>query len=265
MKIFQIIDRETGEVPGTLLYAEKDKAFIVELLEDLDEWTAPLLFSGFVKKGIYTIPRDISLAWIRERIIPSGRQNISDILANQKMKEYDELRFLELSEGRCSQDSLYLKRVDEIPEYVKERQRHNLTGVFPTAGNSMICFFADGVVKKVDLEKLSDVEGADKPLKNRELFESGKVGFAGYFVTFDDSIDIPAVALYEAGETLPLTKEDFVAFVQKNLLDTSEACGLLECSRQNLAYLCGQNRLAPIKEGASGNLYLKEDLLRTRW
>lgn len=265
MKIFQIIDRETGEVQGTLLYAEKDKVFIVELAETLDEWSAPLLFSGFVKRGIYTVPRDISLAWVRERIIPSGRQNIAAILANQKMKEYDEQRFLEASEGRCSQDSLYIKRVNELPEYVAQRQRHNLTGMFPASRNSLICFFSDDEVKRVNLEKLPDLEDINKVLKNRELFESVKVGFAGYFVTFDNAIDISAVALYEAGESLPLTKEDFVSFVRNNVLDTSEACSLLECSRQNLAYLGSQKRLSPIKEGASGNLYLKEDLLRTRW
>ena len=84
MKIFQIIDKETGAVPGTLLYAEKDKVFIVELAETLDEWSTPLLFSGFVKRGIYTVPRDISLAWVRERIIPSGRQNISDIFGESE-------------------------------------------------------------------------------------------------------------------------------------------------------------------------------------
>lgn len=265
MKIFQIIDRETGEVQGTLLYAEKDKVFIVELAETLDEWSAPLLFSGFVKRGIYTIPRDISLAWVRERIIPSGRQNIAAILTKQKMKEYDEIRFLEISEGRCSQDNLYLKRIDEIPEYVKERQQHNLMGAFPAFGDSLMCFFANDEVKKVNLEKLPDLEGINKVLKNRELFDSAKVGFAGYFVTFDNAIDIPATALYEAGESLPLTKADFVSFVRNNVLDTSEACALLECSRQNLAYLGSQKRLSPIKEGASGNLYLKEDLLRTRW
>ena len=265
MKIYRIIDQETGLSPGTLLHAEKDKDFIIELAENLDEWDAPLLFSGFVKKGIYTIPRDISLAWVKERIIPSGRQNISDILAHRNMKEYDEMRLLEASEGKCSQDSLMLKKEENLPDYVQERQRNNLSGLFPSGESGLVCFFADGAAKKVELKDLQGVEGISKILKNRDLFESAKVGAFGSFATFNDSIDIPAEVLYQNGEVLPLTKEDFIAFAKGNLLDTTEACELLGCSRQNLAYLVSQGRLAPVKEGPTGNLYLKEDLLATRW
>jgi len=42
-------------------------------------------------------PRDLSFLWVKERIIPSGRQNISAILKNHKMDAYDEMKFLELS------------------------------------------------------------------------------------------------------------------------------------------------------------------------
>jgi hypothetical protein len=44
---------ETEENVGVLLYYEQGKDFIIELKGTLDEWTAPLLFSGFVKSGIY--------------------------------------------------------------------------------------------------------------------------------------------------------------------------------------------------------------------
>ena len=59
------------------------------------------------KKKIYTIPRDISFLWVKERVIPSGRQNIKAILTQHHMETYDEIVILEISEGRCSQDSLY--------------------------------------------------------------------------------------------------------------------------------------------------------------
>ena len=80
MKIYEIKDYEDGTGKGVLLYFEKAKEFLIELVEDMDEWTAPLLFSGLVKKGIFTVPRDLSRAWVEERIIPSGRQNINYIL-----------------------------------------------------------------------------------------------------------------------------------------------------------------------------------------
>lgn len=57
---FAIIDEETTLLTGILLYYEKEGTCVIELPEYLDEWTAPLLFTSYVKKKIYTIPRDIS-------------------------------------------------------------------------------------------------------------------------------------------------------------------------------------------------------------
>jgi hypothetical protein len=96
MKIFKIIDEENDLLSGVLLYYEKSRTAIIELPEYLDEWNAPLLFTGYIKKKIYTIPRDMSFCWIKERVIPSGRQNIGDILNTHHLKSYDEMQFLEI-------------------------------------------------------------------------------------------------------------------------------------------------------------------------
>ena len=90
MKIFAIIDEETTLLTGILLYYEKEGTCVIELPEYLDEWTAPLLFTSYVKKKIYTIPRDISFLWVKERVIPSGRQNINDILAHHNIWKREE-------------------------------------------------------------------------------------------------------------------------------------------------------------------------------
>lgn len=87
----------------------------------------------------------------------------------------------------------------------------------------------------------------------------------GYSVTFNVSIDIPATVLYEAGEYIPLKRTGFIAFVQNNILDTSDSCNILECSRQNVAYMVKQQQLVPIKEEVKGNLYLKGDILKNKW
>lgn len=265
MKIFQIIDEENELSVGILLYYEKDQTCIIELPEDLDEWTAPLLFTSYVKKKIYTIPRDISFLWVKERVIPSGRQNIKDILAQHHMQSYDEMKFLEISEGRCSQDSLYIKRVDELPDFVLKRQQKNITECVMAENRVMLCFFEDDTVRKIQLNNMENMEDLQKILHNEQLYQSGKVGTGGYFVTFNDSIDIPASILYEAGEPIPVSLNDFKAFVQKNVLDTTDSCNLLECSRQNLSYIVSQQKLSPVKEEVRGNLYLKGDVLRTTW
>lgn len=264
MKIFEILDYENNRSVGVLLYYEKKKDFIVELQEDLDEWTAPLLFAELVKRHIYTAPRDMSYLWVKERVIPSGRQNISQILKNQKMEAYDEMKFLELANGKCAQDSLYIRKIDEVPKYVTDRKK-TIVDCVACGQHSILCFFVDESVRKIELQNFTDVEGVKKVLHNDMLYQSCMVGTGGYFITFNDSIDIPSSTLYERGEKLPLTRNDFICFARNNLLDTSESCDLLECSRQNIAYLVRKEQLEPMKEDIKGNLYLKGEVLRQTW
>lgn len=265
MRVYEIYDEENNISIGTLLYYEKEQSYIIELCAGVDEWTAPLLFTSLVRKGIYTVPREISFLWVKERIIPSGRQNINSLLKTHKMKEYNEMTLLELSEGRCIQDSLCIKKLDAIPDYVLERMEENVVECFLTERNELICFFVNEVMKKIDLTKLVAVENLDKVLQNKMLLESVKIGTGGYSVTFNDSIDIPAEVLYQSGETIPLSLRDFVMFAKHNMVDTSEACDILECSRQNLSYLVKEERLEPIKMNVKGNLYLKGDVVENKW
>ncbi len=264
MKIYEIFDEEMDRPVGVLLYYEKQETCIIELMDDLNEWTAPLLFTSYVKHHIYTIPRDVSFLWVKERVIPSGRQNIGDILAHHHMESYHEMKFLEISEGKCSQDSLCIRKTDRLPEYVSRRRKTNIVDCVLLDEQQLLCFFANGDTRKIDLKQLIDIDGVDKVVKNDNLYRSGQVGTDGYYVTFNDSIDIPAQLLYTSGENIPLKMVDFLMFVRKNVIDTTEGCEILDCSRQNLSYMVGQRQLTPIKENVRGNLYLKGDLLRNK-
>lgn len=264
MRIYEILDQELGMSIGVLLYYERKKEFIIELSENLDEWTAPLLFTRLVKNKTFTVPRNLSKMWVKERIIPIGRHNISEILKNHKLESYDEMRFLEISKGRCSQDSMYIKRISDIPEYVTAR-RNNIVDCTPCEQNSVICFFEDNTVKKVDLNKIPHVEGVQKILNNISLYNSCKVGTGGYSITFNDTIDIPAYTLYAVGETIPLSMNDFISFARNNLMDTSECCSMLECSRQNVSYMVKHEQLDMVKEDVKGNLYLRGNVTKTSW
>ena len=264
MKAYDIFDAELARSVGTLLYFEKCRRFIVECVDWLDEWTAPLQFAGLVKQGIYTIPEEESGLWVRARLIPPSRQNIQAILRTHKLKEYSEIAFLELSEGKCSQDSISVRRIDELPPYVKERSRHCLKEVV-RSGESLLCFFADGSLKKLSFEELAGAAPAWRHLSSPELWDRCTVGTGGYALSVGDAFYLPAAALYGRNTSAPVTLEDFAAFVRENTLDTAEACRLLECSRQNLAYLSGQERLAAVKEDVKGKLYLRGDLLKLNW
>lgn len=265
MRIFKILDEDDERELGILFYFEKEGSFIVELKDGLDEWSAPFLFAPYVKKGVFTIPRSDSLVWVQNRIIPPSRQNIGMILKNHGLKEYDEMKFLELSEGKCSQDSLYIKPVKEFPEYVRRRQRHNITQCVILTDKDLLCMFADETVRKINLSSLAEIKDVDKIMNNEALFETCRVGAAGYFITFNNSIDIPAGVLYKKGKKLPLTGKELLAFVRNGLVDTTQACGILDCSRQNLLYMLRQGYITPVKEDVKGNLYFKGDVVKNLW
>lgn len=264
MKVFKITDDYLGTEIGHILYYEKCRDFIIHLRENLDEWSAPLLLTKYVKDNIYIIPRDVSLLWVKERIVPTDRQNIGEILSNARMKSYDEFKLLELSHGKCSQDSIHVELIDNIPGYIEAREEQNITECLTLNDRNMLCFFKNSSTKRIDLNKLDHDNELNKVLRNNTLFQSAEVGTGGYFLTFDNSIDIPASLIYEVGTNIPLTLEDFTNFA-RNTLDTGETTDLLECSRQNISYMVSQNRLIPVKDKVRGSLYLKGDVVRNNW
>ena len=118
------------------------------------------------------------------------------------------------------------------------------------------------IVSLADLKKIEDIS---KILTNGALFESCKVSPGGYAASFNDSMDLPSSTLYETGFELPLTVDDIKTVVEKNVLSTAESCSLLQCSRQNIAYMVDRRQLVPLKKDDTGSIYLKGELLQTRW
>ena len=262
MKIYAIYDKETwgDSALGYLFYYEKANEYIIELNEALDEWRAPLLFQGLVGKGIYTMPKNVSLLWVRERVIPSGRQNIGLILKNAKLKEYNEMALLALSKGRCSQDECYIEEIsdEELPEYIRKRRDKNIKECFLTEDKQVICLFGDNTVRKLDLSMLeADNRDVRYILKNNDLLYSMKVGVGGYSICFDETIEIAASTVREKGKLLPISANDILGFVRNNIIDTTTVCDMLQCSRQNLSYLIKSKKIVPIISGTKERLYTK--------
>ena len=260
MKVYAIHDRdlEHKEAIGYLFYYEKADAYIIELRENLNEWEAPLLFKELVKKGIYTIRKDYALLWVKERVIPSGRQNIGAILKNAGLKEYNEMALLRLSKGICSQDNCYIDEVseDDLPDEISKRRLLTITECFPVGNDTILCMFRDDSVRKLNLQQLScQYKEISHVLKNKDLFWSVRVGVGGYSITFQDIIEIEVSILREKGGNQLLTAEDFYAFAHNNVVDTTGACELLQCSRQNLSYLIKSKKLEPLILGTKENLF----------
>jgi len=232
---------------------------------DVDIWNCPLLFSCFVKRKIYTIPRDISFMFLQERVVPGDRQNISSILANSNIKEYDVMKLIDITRGRCCQDSISIKPIKTVPEYIKLRQNHNLCQCSIITNQNLLCFFNDETVKKVDLSYFISIDKVTKVIENKALLESLCLVANGYFISFNNSIDIPAADIYAKGTPINLSLEDFKAFINFNTLDTTRACEILACSRQNLSYLSKKNNIIPVKKNIKGNMFLTGDILKNKW
>lgn len=269
MKRCAIYDKDLDrQMPiGYLFYYEKAESFVIELCEDMDKWEAPILFQGLVEQGIYTIPTEISLMWVRERIIPSGRQNIGMILKNHNLKEYSEWAMLFLSKGYCSQDACYIKEItdEDVPESIRNRLNKNVLECFWAEDDYLICLFKDDTVRRIDFTDIA-IKYCElfHVLNNEKLKESIKVDVGGYGISFNDSIKISTLVLRSNGTQLPLTARDFLRFTTQNVVDTGTACDMLQCSRQNLHYLVKERKLVPLFCGTKENMYLKADIERLR-
>ena len=265
MRIFAIHEDEIDKNNpiGMLIYYERSNHFIIELCDFLDEWNAPLLFASFVKKGLFTIPHQYAKLWVQERVIPTDRQNIGMILKNAKLTKYDECKLLWLSRGKSSQDSCYLKEVkeNEIPEWLKERQADNIYESFPYVDGRIICLLRNDTAIEVDLTKCMDeAPKLYSVLKNERLLSTLTVDQGGYGITFNDNIFIEKRILIDNGVILPIYAKVFDAFAKHSIINTTEACEILECSRQNLNYFVKQNLLHPIKDSWKENVFLKGDV-----
>ncbi|MFY0163794.1 MULTISPECIES: DNA-binding protein [Bacillus cereus group] len=60
------------------------------------------------------------------------------------------------------------------------------------------------------------------------------------------------------------SKEELIKFVNDEIVNTSEALEILECSRQNLNKLVKSGTLVPIKEMVRDKLFFKEDILNRK-
>ena len=71
--------------------------------------------------------------------------------------------------------------------------------------------------------------------------------------------------LYEIGQSIPLSQEDFATFVQQRVVTTAEAAELLQCTKQNIDDLIRRGKLHPIKEAPKSKLFLKSEILQRLW
>lgn len=270
MKIFAIRDASDASKKDLayLLYYETDKQFYVELPENADLWETPLLLSSFVQKGESTVNSYWSRLWVQQRIVPSDRQNIAQILRDNGLKEYDEYALLMLCAGRCEQDDYYLAPIDEdqLPESIVRRNKTKIEDVIPLQNRCLLVFFRDGTVRKCDLTTYFEKTPRFAILLNHpDYFAGVGIQTGGYGVQWDENLTIPDSVLYKTGKKIPLTVEDFRTFVSERVITAAEAADLLNCSRQYINELVKADKLHPIKSSEKNTLFMKSEVLKRLW
>lgn len=271
MKIFAIkSEYENIEPNAFLIYYEISDKYYIEVIDNVSEWEVPFFLSSFVKKGIYTINSRFSYDWVKQRIVPTDRQNIGQILRDNNLKRYNEYELLMLGNGRCAQDDYCIEEISEcdLPKCILNRLRKRIDDIVPLSDTfSLLVFFNDKKVKKCDMNSII----ANNPvLKNYlskypDRFKNIKVDVGGYSVSWSDNMIISDTELYKSGKTVSLSKEDFIDFVSERVINTAEAADILNCSRQNIDDLIKRGKLNPVKVTVKEKLFLKSDVQKRKW
>lgn len=270
MRVFAIRDEEECDSKDLayLIYYETDKRFYIELPENADPWETPLLLSSFIKKGERTINAYWSKMWVRQRIVPTDRQNLGQILKENALAEYDEFELLMLAGGRCAQDSYYLEPVNEavLLKRFYNRYEKKIEDVIPLDNNGLLVFFRNGDVKRCNIDEMRKENRFFKPiLSSQSVFQKVSIQTGGYGVNWGETATISDSDLYEAGIPIPLSMQDFISFLSCRVISTAEAADLLNCSRQNINDLVVRDKLHPVKTEQKNKFFLKSEVLQRLW
>ena len=267
MKIFAVKDETMPNemILGYLIYYESAKSFYIELADGIDPWDAPPVLSSFAEHGEYSIDSYWSLRWVQDRIVPRDRQNIGQILREHNLKEYDEFSLLLLAMGRCEQDDFYLEEIqaDSLPEILSRRWQTKITEVTPMGAPRLLIFFRSGAAKIVDVHAMN-LSACEPFLVSQERFNTVEVQPDGYGVYWNDRAMIPHRNLYTYGISIPLMQQDLHRYVQTRVISASEACGILECSRQNIDDLMRRDKLHPIRTDAKYKMFSKTEVMQRK-
>lgn len=266
MKIFEIKDNKKKY--GFLYYFPHFKSFYIELMNNLDFWDVPISFDSFIKNKKTTINSFLSLMWVRQRLIPPDRQNISEILKELNLESYDEYSFLISSKGRCVQDNLFIEEIsyDKLPKYIKQRDKNKISNVVPISNNSILLFLNNKTIKKINMKKIinNNVKYSIL-LDDKEFFSEVDIAPGGFGIKWGNHIEFLYTDFLNIGDIIPLCEDDFLSYTVSNIVSTKDACRVLNCSRQNINDLLKRRMIRSIKKDEKTTILLKSELIKRNW
>ena len=266
MRIFAIMDESLPEqgALGYLICYERARCFYIELPGEADPWQTPLLLSSFARRGQYTVDSYWSRMWVEQRIVPRDRQNIGQVLRANGLEEYDEFQLLTLARGRCAQDDCYLEEVSplSLPGWLTQRWKTRVEEVVPLAHRRLLVFFRNGEARIVDVGAMEGEHPELGPwLAREERFCTAEVQTDGYGVMWSERAGLLHPELYSSGKPVPLERGDLPGFVRHRVVSASQACRILNCSRQNIDDLIRRGKLHPIRSDVKYKLFLRSEVL----
>lgn len=129
---------------------------------------------------------------------------------------------------------------------------------------SFLLFFRDGMIRRISVCELfsAGLKGRQRErlAGYRERLAHAGLQAGGHGLRIGSSICLSAEELRTKGTALPVTPEDFQAYIQANVIDTSTAAQLLHCTRQNIQDLVKREKLRPVLSIRNTFLFLREDI-----
>ena len=255
-----------------LLYYEEERAFHIEICDNVDEWDVPLILSSFVRRGKRALDPYWSRMWVEQRIVPPDRQNLGMILKENGLQEYDEHKLLVLADGRCAQDECFIKplKAGSLPPELVRRLGLTLSCVLARPDHTLL-FFRDGLITGITDSALSDPavwepfhssrESLSRRLElYRERLSALTLQPGGHGVILGEDRYLSADTLRERSTALPVTTQDFKAYIRQELIDTASAAALMGCTRQNIQDLVRRGKLRPVVTLTNNFLFLRSEL-----
>ena len=268
-QLYSLRDEARGEARDLAIlecYANPAE-FFFELPPDADPWELPFILHEFCQRGRLTVDAEWSGRWVRSRLVPPERQNLGEVLRENGLDSYDELRLLGLTGGRCAQDSCYLAPLsrEALPRWYVERLRERVTDAFALGAFRLVVTFADGTAAlcRAD-EMLAGRRAFTRVLADEAVFSRVAVQAGGHGIRWGSQLEVPAGELLGSGQALPLGADDLARIAAQATCDTAEAAQILRCTRQNISDLVRRGKLGPIKTGCRLALFLRADLLKRR-
>ena len=85
----------------------------IQIAHDAQPQELPLLLALFAERDEREIPHEWAMRWVLDRIAPSSRQNIGQILRANGLERYDPIALLVAAQGRSSHDDFLIHEGDE--------------------------------------------------------------------------------------------------------------------------------------------------------